>query len=108
MMSLKRLVPLALVLLSASAEARVFDLNHESGAAYFGFTGGPSSVGQSAFENEAGTSVTISNEVKYSYSGEFGFIYSKPAASVRFGFEIIKPQSLENLVGKNSTTDLYS
>ncbi|MDG0815578.1 hypothetical protein [Bdellovibrio svalbardensis] len=107
-MSFKRLLPLALIFLSASAEARIFDLGRENIAAYFGFTGGTSAVGQSAFENEAGSSVTISNEVKYNYSGEFGVVYSTPIASVRFGFEFLKPQSLENLVGKNATTDLYT
>ncbi len=107
-MLFQRLLPLALVFLSVSAEARIFDLTRDGGAAYFGFTGGPSSVGKSAFENEAGTSVTIPNEVKYNYSGEFGYVYSKSAASIRFGFEFLKPQSLNNLVGNNGSADLYS
>lgn len=103
----KVLLPL-LMLISVSAQARVFDINKEGFAGYIGFTGGPSAVGKSAFEDEAGSSVTYTNEVKYNYSGEFGFLYSRPAASMRFGFEILKPQSLNNLVGHGSGGDLYS
>ena len=105
----KRLLLSGILFFSLSAEARVFDMAKESFAAYFGVTGGPSAVGKSAFENEAGSNVTYTNEVNYNYSGEFGFVYSKPAANIRFGFEIIKPQTLENLVGHGSGgTALYS
>lgn len=105
---MKRLLLLAILFSVASAHARVFDLNRENFATYFGVTGGPSAVAQAAFENEAGSSVTISNKVEYNYSGEFGFIYSQPIISARFGFEILKPQALQNLVGRNGSTDLYS
>lgn len=97
-----------LLFLGASAEARVFDMSKETTAAYFGFTGGPSALGSAAFENEAGTSVTFSDEVKYNYTGEFGFLYSRGPMAFRFGLEILKPQSLSGLSAKNGSTELYT
>ena len=96
-----------LLIFSASAQAKVFNLKEETFAAYFGMTGGPSSMGQSAFENEAGTGVTYTSGVNYIYTGEFGVIYSRPRFNLRFGLEILRPQYLENLVGHGSS-DLYT
>lgn len=90
------------------AQARVFDINRESSAAYFGVNGGPSFLVKSAFENEAGTNVTYSAGVGYNYAGEFGFLASSPYLSARFGFEIIKPTALENVVASGASGDLYS
>jgi hypothetical protein len=90
------------------SEARVFNINKETFAAYFGFTGGPSFVGKSGFENEAAANVTYSSDVKYNYTGEFGCLVSNPYVSARFGLEILKPVILENLVAKNGAADLYS
>ncbi|QDK38936.1 hypothetical protein [Bdellovibrio sp. NC01] len=104
----KSLLLSALILSASAAQARIFDLGKESYAAYFSFAGGPSNVGKDAFQNEAGTGVTYTNEVKFNYAGEFGFVYSKPAASIRFGLEFLKPQNLDNLVGRSGATDLYS
>lgn len=105
-----RLAAISFVLIVGTlpAQAKVFDLNTESFAAYFGFTGGPSSIGKSAYENEAGAGVTFTNSVAYNYSGEFGFLYSRPSVSMRFGFEFLRPQLIENLVGRSSSSDLYS
>ena len=98
-----------LVVLPVWAQARVFDINKESFASYISFNGGSSNVGEGAFESETSQSLTYSSKVKYNYSGEFGFLYSTPYANFRFGFEIIKPQSLTNVVASNSSgAELYS
>ena len=98
----------AALLLSSVAEARVFDISKDSVAPYFLFTGGSSAVGKSAYENEV-SGVNVSGNVGYNYSGEFGFMYSRKFANLRFGFEILKPQKLDNISGTNSSgTQLYT
>lgn len=98
----------AALLLSSIAEARVFDISKDSMAPYFLFTGGSSAVGKSAYENEA-SGVDVSGNVGYNYSGEFGFMYSRKLVNLRFGFEILKPQKLDNISGTNSSgTQLYT
>lgn len=89
------------------AEARVFDITKESFAAYFSASGGSSLLGVKAIEKEAGSSLTYSGGVNYNYGGEFGFIYSKSAVSLRFGMEILKPSALDSAVGVVGT-DYYS
>lgn len=100
------LLPL-FVLLSVSAQARVFNINNENFAAYFLATGGGSQLGTHAVAGEAGAGVNYNGSVNYNYTGEFGFLYSKPRASLRFGFEILKPSVLES-TANNGTSDLYS
>ncbi len=39
--------------------------------------------------------------------GEFGFLYSRPYVSLRFGLEILKPTALESTATRSSA-DLYS
>ncbi|MEN0060222.1 MAG: hypothetical protein AAGB31_15395 [Bdellovibrio sp.] len=92
---------------SSVAQARVFNINKETFAAYFLMTAGGSQIGTAAVDGEAGTGLTYSNGVNYNYTGEFGFLYSRPAASLRFGFEILKPVNLES-TAKNSSSSLYS
>ena len=104
----KKIYFILLLLVTTSAQARVFDINKEVFAAYFGFTDGLSVVGSSAFKNEAGASVTYSSQVNYNYSGEFGFLVSNPYMSARFGFEVIKPQVLEGLSASNASATLYN
>lgn len=104
----KRLLVFTIAIISASAaQARVFDITKETFAAYFLATGGGSSVGTKAVEGEAAGNLSYDNGVKYNYSGEFGFIYSRPLGSLRFGFEIFKPSMLET-TAKNGATGLYS
>ncbi|MGE5087220.1 MAG: hypothetical protein ACM3MG_13020 [Bacillota bacterium] len=96
------------LLLSSAAEARVFDISKDSVAPYFLLTGGSSAVGKAAYENEA-SGVNVSGNVGYNYSGEFGFMYSRKFANLRFGFEILKPQKVDNISGTNSSgTQLYT
>lgn len=96
------------LMVSSVAEARVFDISKDSVAPYFLLTGGSSAVGKSAYENEA-SGVNVSGGMNYNYSGEFGFMYSRKFANLRFGLEIIKPQKLDTISGKNSGgTELYT
>lgn len=96
-----------LILFSSSAQARVFNINKETSAAYFLVSAGGSQVGTAAVDGESGTNVSFSGGSNYNYSGEFGFLYSRPLASLRFGFEIFKPMALES-TANNGTSDLYS
>lgn len=91
-----------------TGEARVFDISRETFAAYFLGTAGTSALGAGAVSGESGTTVSFSEESKTVYSGEFGFLYSRPQASVRFGFEFLSPSAMQESVANNGTSDLYS
>lgn len=99
---------LGIVFATSVSQARVFNINKESFAAYFDASGGSSHLGTSALDGEAGSSISYTGDVSYNYSGEFGFIYSRPLASLRFGFEILKPSALTGAVASNATDELYS
>lgn len=101
------LLLLVLVLTTLPAHARVFDINRDSVAPYFMATGGGSQVATAALDGEGNDGVTFSGAVNYLYTGEFGLLYSRSAASVRFGFEILKPTLLDS-TAKNGTTELYT
>lgn len=95
------------VLAPLFAQARVFNIDRETAAAYFMMTGAGSQMGTNALNGESGAGVSFSGGTNYNYSGEFGFLYSRPFASLRFGFEIFKP-SLLNSAATSSATDLYT
>jgi hypothetical protein len=97
-----------LLLCPLMGEARVFDLNKETFAAYFMGTAGTSALGTGAVRGESGSTVAFSEESKTIYSGEFGFLYSLPQVSFRFGFEYLSPASMKDSVANNGTSDLYS
>lgn len=101
------LLGLAVLLISASSSAGVFNINKETFAAYFNMTAGGSAIGTSALDGEAASNITYSGDVNYNYTGEFGFVYSRPAANLKFGFEILKPM---NLSGSSATSgsELYT
>lgn len=82
--------------LAIPAQARVFNINKETFAAYFLFTGGATSLGTSPFKGEAASTVAYSGDINYNYSGEFGFVYSRSFLNTRFGIEIMKPTALES------------
>ncbi len=90
------------------AEARVFNINSEKFASYFLLTGGPSAIKQNAFLNEVNTTNTFTGEVAYNYTGEFGFLYSTPNVSLRFGFEIFKPPVMKSIAASNGASDIYT
>jgi len=99
---------LCILFAALSAEARVFNINNESFAAYIRGTYGPK------FENtlnskSSGNDVTLNSEHDYNFSGEFGFIYASPYMNVRFGLEILKPTDIKDAMGKSSSeAELYS
>lgn len=97
-----------LLLCPLMGEARVFDFNRETFAAYFMGTAGTSALGTGAVSGESGGTVSFSEESKTLYSGEFGFLYSRPQVSFRFGFEYLSPDAMKDSVANNGTTDLYS
>ena len=94
-------------LISGVAEARVFDIAKEKFASYLLVGGGPSNIHQSGFANEANTTTSYSDEQKLNVGGEFGFLYSTPAVSLRFGFEILKPAAVGATATNAGGTALY-
>lgn len=92
---------------SVTTEARLFNLNKETFAGYFSVSGGSSMLGQGAYEDEA-AGVTYNSKVRYNYGGEFGVVYAKAAASLRFGIEFGKPQMMENVKASNATDEVYT
>lgn len=100
---------LSVCMLTARAEARVFNMGSEKFASYFLITGGPSAIKKNAFAGEAAMTDTYSGEAAYNYTGEFGFLYATPAVSLRFGFEVFKPSALTGVTATNaSATDIYT
>jgi hypothetical protein len=93
----------ALIFLGSAAQARVFDINKESLAAYFLASGGSSALATKPIQNEGLPNLTYSDGINYNYTGEFGLVYSRPGASLRFGIEIIKPTSLTSTVSSTGT-----
>ncbi|MGZ3773486.1 MAG: hypothetical protein ACXVCY_10805 [Pseudobdellovibrionaceae bacterium] len=96
-----------LLMFATAAQARVFNINNEAFAAYFAMTGGGSSLGTSAVDDESGTGIKFTGGMKYNYTGEFGFLYAHPLVGLRFGFELIKPFTMES-TANNGTSDVYS
>lgn len=98
-----------LIMFAGSAQARLFDFSKERVAAYLSYMTGPSLVKKAGYLNEASTAYSYSDELANNTSGEFGFIYSTPRVSFRFGFEFIKPLKLTQITAKDaSLTTMYS
>lgn len=104
---MKRFWGLLFLLTPLIVQARVFNIDKETAAAYFMMTGAGSQIGTNALNGESGAGVTFSGGTNYNYSGEFGFLYSRPYASLRFGLEIFKP-SLLNSAATSGGADLYT
>lgn len=106
-MNVQSLLFMFFLLTTLPVQARVFDINRDSVAPYFMASGGGSQVATASLDGEGSNGVTFSGAVNYLYTGEFGLLYSRSAASVRFGFEILKPNLLE-AIAKSGTTELYN
>lgn len=104
---MRKLLLSFLLFFSLSVEARVFDISKDNVAPYFLVTGGSSQVDTNAVKDEGNSGVTYSGGVTYNYTGEFGFIYSRALASLRLGFEILRPPLL-NSAASNGTSELYT
>lgn len=87
-----------LTLLSVhQVEARIFQLTKEKFASYLTLSGSLTpSAGTTHFDGES-AAVSYSAGLKNSYSGEFGFISVAGPVTLRFGFEILKPPSMNAL-----------
>lgn len=100
---------LALIILISQefAQARVFSMGNESFAGYLLLTDGISAVKDQAFAKES-SATAYDNDFKYNMGGEFGFSYITGRAGWRFGFEIIKPATLNGVSATNAGgTELY-
>jgi hypothetical protein len=82
--------------------ARVFRMNNETVATYFGGTYGPSLLKQTHFSGTSGTGATIDKSVLINYSGEFGLLFRGSKLGLRFGMEAIKPTTLTKAIGSDS------
>lgn len=103
----QRFFVLSLVLSSLSANARVFDINSESFAAYFKFNYSPSTLKKTTYEKVSPFGETFSGDITAIYGGEFGFVYSARYLNLRFGLEVVRPPTLAVVASNSSGTKLY-
>lgn len=111
MRHLSWIISLIGVITLSRAQARVFNVNSESFAAYVAGTWGPSFENTLNSESNTitGTTVSVDSKNPYNLSGEFGFLYATPRANLRFGLEVIRPKEIADSKGQNAGgTDLYS
>jgi hypothetical protein len=100
---------LFLLLFSVSAQARVFDINRETMAAYFRVNYGPSTIGKKSFElaDPNYANETYDAQTKEAYATEFGFVRTTRYLGIRFGIELIRPPSLSTLNASDSAGNVY-
>ena len=102
----------AIVLLclgSATSEARVFNIEKESFAAYLKGTYGPSSILNTLNSDSKGNNAVLDSRLAYNLSGELGFVYATPSIAMRFGLEVIRPPDLKDAKGTDAAgNNLYS
>lgn len=90
-------------ILSSSAEARVFDFNKESIAAYLRGTGALSNVGDKAFSKSSGALTDVEGSAKFNFGGEFGVLFAlAPDVSFRAGLELYQAKPVSDGKGKSS------
>jgi hypothetical protein len=97
------------LLLSTVCEARVFNIDKESFAAYLKGSYGPSAVVNTLNSESKGNNVALDSNHSYNLSGEFGFVYATPGVDLRFGLEVIRPPDVKDASGTDASgTSLYS
>ena len=89
------------------AEARIFDINNESFAAYFRGNYGPIPP-LDAFQNSSGANVVFDSKFPYNLGAELGLVYATPRVNFRFGLGVLKPPSANGNGSTASGTALYS
>lgn len=99
---LKLLVPIILLLSVERLWARVFRMNNETFATYFGGSYGPSSLKQTHFAETSGTGATIDKSVDTNYSGEFGVLFRGTKVGLRLGVEAINPSTVSKAIGSDA------
>jgi len=81
--------------------ARVFRMNNETVAMYFGGSYGPSQLKQTHFEGTSGAGVTIDKSFLANNSGEFGILFRGAKMGLRFGVESVMPTSISKGIGSD-------
>lgn len=94
---------LGLALLPSISWARVFRMQNEPFAAYFGGSLGASLLMQTHFADLSGAGMSIDDSVSQNVGGEFGFLIATREVTLRLGYELIKPAVLKEAVGSDST-----
>ncbi|MFN7826048.1 MAG: hypothetical protein ACK5P6_11880 [Pseudobdellovibrionaceae bacterium] len=100
-----------LMLSTSIAQARVFQINSESFATYLRGTYGMAFTNTVISDSNTTVAepITLEDEYKYNFSGEFGFTYASPYMSLRIGGELIRPPEMSGLEGLNAGgTALYT
>jgi len=92
----------ALLVVGMTAQARVFDFNSESLAAYLRGQYEQATDDTGPFAKSSGAQSNFSDTYPYLASYEFGFVYATSAVNLRFGFEILKPSDLKGVAGKDA------
>jgi len=85
--------------MSASAQARVFDLYNQRMGTYIKGTAANSYAGQDAFGDSSGKSTTFTDKIKYNYGGEVGLLFPGAYYGWRIGFEILSAQKMKGIEG---------
>lgn len=101
--SLRSLSFVTLIFGAVVSEARVFNFNSESFAAYLKGSIYPGRVENTLHSESHGADSTMDSYVPYNLSGEFGFVYATPRAQFRFGMEIIRPSDKEDEPGTDAS-----
>lgn len=91
-----------LTLSAPFAEARIFRINNENFAVYFGGSYGPSQLGQSHFSGTSGTDLLIDDSVKTNQAGEFGVLFTSRYLGLRMGAELIQPPKILRAQGTDA------
>ncbi|MFN8945239.1 MAG: hypothetical protein ACK5WZ_11535, partial [Pseudobdellovibrionaceae bacterium] len=89
------------------AAARVFNMKKATVGSYLLFSGGNSVIKDQAFVGES-VADAYDAEVNNNFSGEFGIFGSSESLSYGFGFEIIQPKALKEVVAKQNGTKIYT
>ncbi len=92
---------------SVESEARLFDINTETFAAYFRLNYAPSTLKKTTYEKSSPFGETYSGDITAIYGGEFGFVYSTRYLNVRFGLEVVRPPTLAVTASNSAGTKLY-
>lgn len=99
-------ISLMTVLISASANAKVFNLKESNFGTYFGGTIASSQLSKQPWGDSSGPNTSYDQSVKLNYSGEFGVLMAIPKINLRFGVEYLQPQKLSDIRGKNPSDQL--
>lgn len=79
------------ICVSSVAYARVFDFKQLKWGSYLKGNISTSSVANSAYSDNSGSSVIFPPGAKYNWGGEIGFIYNTSTVGIRIGYELINP-----------------